>query len=142
MIWYVFYKPNLFDSSQALRINCAIQERAEKAALKDLQEMPGAKLLDILPGSAVCPECYHPWDIHKQRCTAEIKMSIEGVLYEHQCSCRRRSRRTPIGANAAINSDGGEQTTAAAPLKHDGGAIFLGEIGVSVDNPADDIEGF
>lgn len=94
MIFYVFYKPNSFDSVAALRYNRATAERAEAAAHAELSESIGARILYTLPGSDVCPRCWHPWNIHQNGCTYQHELNVDGVLHQRPCCCTRRAGYT------------------------------------------------
>jgi len=93
MIWYVYYKPNAFDSPATIRVNCGDMDSAFEKARQELVDSPEAKLLHALPGSAVCPNCYHAWDQHTARgCSVTGHLAIDGELYITHCPCKRRPK--------------------------------------------------
>jgi len=95
MAYYVYYRNNYFDYPCVIRVNRRSRDSAEIDAKAQLQDSPLAQIVHIMPGSEVCPECYHPWDKHVSRgCTQITDLQCDDGLHKNACICKRRR---PVG---------------------------------------------
>lgn len=92
MIYFVYYKPNAFDSPRALRIAGSSETRAILKASEIIKDMASSvDIVTVLPKRLVCPECYHPWSSHQHSfCAEKIVKNIDGEIIKRSCPCKKK----------------------------------------------------